>query len=154
MLSSNWLWNVQDLGPVALPMKTLRDSNMQEVRVDVGSGAVLRGALVYGFRNIQNFVRNFKRGRCEYDFVEVMACPGGCLNGGGQVRVEGRQASVLERLKIMDAMYHDPQEIRLEWPETDAEAQALYSARAERPLDFRTKFRMREKTVHGSLLDW
>ena len=25
-----------------------------------------------------------KRGECHYDFVEVMACPGGCINGGGQ----------------------------------------------------------------------
>ena len=28
-----------------------------------------------------------KRGRANYDFVEVMACPSGCLNGGGQAKV-------------------------------------------------------------------
>ena len=28
-----------------------------------------------------------KRGKCEYDFVEIMACPSGCLNGGGQLKV-------------------------------------------------------------------
>ncbi len=27
-----------------------------------------------------------KRGKCTYDYVEVMACPSGCLNGGGQIK--------------------------------------------------------------------
>ena len=39
----------------------------------------------YGFRNIQTLVQKMKRHACDYDFVEVMACPSGCLNGGGQV---------------------------------------------------------------------
>ncbi|KAF6003584.1 hypothetical protein F1559_003001 [Cyanidiococcus yangmingshanensis] len=42
-------------------------------------------ATAYGFRNIQNIVRRMKTsGACAWDFVEVMACPGGCGNGGGQ----------------------------------------------------------------------
>ena len=39
----------------------------------------------YGFRNIQTLVQKMKRHACDYDFVEIMACPSGCLNGGGQV---------------------------------------------------------------------
>jgi iron only hydrogenase large subunit-like protein len=38
---------------------------------------VLRFAAVYGFRNIQTLVRKIKMKRCEYDYVEVMACPSG-----------------------------------------------------------------------------
>ena len=49
---------------------------------------MLRFAAAYGFRNIQNLVQKLKRGRCLYHYVEVMACPSGCLNGGGQVRSE------------------------------------------------------------------
>jgi iron only hydrogenase large subunit-like protein len=40
----------------------------------------------YGFRNIQNVIRMVKRGACKYDFVELLACPGGCSNGGGQIK--------------------------------------------------------------------
>jgi iron only hydrogenase large subunit-like protein len=127
---------------------------MQEVTVDMGHGALLRGALVYGFQNIQNFVRKLKRGQCVYDIVEVMACPGGCLNGGGQIKVDGGEARIHERLDVMDALYHDRNDIRLEWPEADVEAQALSCASASRLLDFRTSFHVREKTAHGSLLDW
>ncbi|MCJ1479846.1 Cytosolic Fe-S cluster assembly factor nar1 [Lambiella insularis] len=74
------------------------------------TGAPLfRAARFYGFRNIQNLVRKLKPARqsrlpggkgggarkpagaergVEYAYVEVMACPGGCTNGGGQIKVE------------------------------------------------------------------
>ena len=50
------------------------------------SWADAAGVQAYGFRNIQTLVQKLKRGVCAYDYVEVMACPSGCLNGGGQVR--------------------------------------------------------------------
>ena len=31
-------------------------------------------------------IRSIKRGKSPYDYVEIMACPGGCLNGGGQIK--------------------------------------------------------------------
>jgi iron only hydrogenase large subunit-like protein len=45
---------------------------------------LLRFAAVYGFRNIQTFVQKSKMKRIHYHFVEIMACPGACLFGGGQ----------------------------------------------------------------------
>ena len=59
---------------------------MTECVLEVGGKVVLRFSAAYGFRNIQNVIRNIKRGKCEYDYVEIMACPGGCLNGGGQIK--------------------------------------------------------------------
>jgi len=47
---------------------------------------VLKFAAAYGFRNIQNIMMNIKRGKCDYDYIELMACPKGCLNGGGQIK--------------------------------------------------------------------
>lgn len=38
---------------------------------------LLQFALAYGFRNIQNLVQKLKRGKCPYQYVEVMACPSG-----------------------------------------------------------------------------
>ncbi|EGG03307.1 uncharacterized protein MELLADRAFT_49568 [Melampsora larici-populina 98AG31] len=43
---------------------------------------LFKGAHCYGFKNLQNLVRKFKG---PTDYVEVMACPSGCLNGGGQI---------------------------------------------------------------------
>ncbi len=42
-----------------------------------GGPPLLRFAAAYGFRNIQGLMRKVKLGRCEYDYVEVMACPSG-----------------------------------------------------------------------------
>lgn len=45
-------------------------------------------AKCYGFRNIQNIVQKIKRQKCPFDYIEIMACPSGCANGGGQIRAE------------------------------------------------------------------
>lgn len=41
-------------------------------------------AVVSGIKNAKVVLDKIKSGACSYDFVEVMACPGGCINGGGQ----------------------------------------------------------------------
>ena len=59
-----------------------------------GSPDLLRFTTSYGFRNIQNVVRKVngtgfarsKQNAPTPDFVEVMACPSGCINGGGQLK--------------------------------------------------------------------
>ena len=63
-----------------------KNKDLKECQLTVKGQVVLRFAAAYGFRNIQNIIRNIKRGKCEYDYIEVMACPGGCLNGGGQIK--------------------------------------------------------------------
>ena len=59
--------------------------------------------IAYGFRNIQNIVRNIKRNKLDYDYIELMACPGGCVNGGGQIKENNKNRELLklisERLK-------------------------------------------------------
>ena len=52
---------------------------------------VLRFAYAYGFRNIQSILAKARRGKCPYHFVEVMACPSGCVNGGGQIKPEKKE---------------------------------------------------------------
>ncbi|EDV19766.1 uncharacterized protein TRIADDRAFT_61804 [Trichoplax adhaerens] len=68
--------------------KTVRNKDFREVILTIDGKSVLKGAIVYGFRNIQNIVQRMKRGKCLYDYVEIMACPGGCLNGGGQPKID------------------------------------------------------------------
>lgn len=46
---------------------------------------LLRFATAYGFRSLQSILRKIRRGECQYDYIELMACPGGCNNGGGQL---------------------------------------------------------------------
>jgi len=44
----------------------------------------LRVAVTSGLSNAKRLLENIKAGKVKYDFIEVMACPGGCVNGGGQ----------------------------------------------------------------------
>ena len=45
---------------------------------------VLHTAAVSGLGNTRALLERIDRGEVHYDFVEVMACPGGCVGGGGQ----------------------------------------------------------------------
>jgi cytosolic iron-sulfur assembly component 3 len=69
----------------ALEFKTKRNADLQEISLEKDGQTVLKFAIAYGFRNIQNLMRKIKRKKCDYHYVEIMACPSGCLNGGGQI---------------------------------------------------------------------
>lgn len=74
-----------------LEYKNLRNPDFREVILEKDGAVVLRFAIANGFRNIQNLVQKLKRGKSSYHYVEVMACPSGCLNGGAQIRPEKGQ---------------------------------------------------------------
>ena len=94
--------------PGPLPMRTLRNTDFQEVSLQVPGRPPLRFALAYGFRNIQTLLRKVKQGLSPYDYVEVMACPSGCLNGGGQLRPAAGQTAQ-QLIEQVEAAYHQPQ---------------------------------------------
>ena len=54
----------------------------KEATVEI-AGKKVNIAIVSGLQNARNLLEAIKNGEKEYDFVEVMACPGGCANGGG-----------------------------------------------------------------------
>lgn len=57
--------------------KNLRNPDFKEAILEKDGKVVLRFAIANGFRNIQNLVQKLKRGKSNYDYVEVMACPSG-----------------------------------------------------------------------------
>ena len=52
-------------------------------------GMKVRVAVASGLGNTRNLMEAIKRGEVSYDFVEIMACPGGCVGGGGQPVKDG-----------------------------------------------------------------
>jgi iron only hydrogenase large subunit-like protein len=74
-----------------------KNKDLREVTLKNSEGGpLLKFAQAYGFRNIQNIMRKIKQGKCDYDYVEIMACPNGCVNGGGQVKLKDTQKEGLE----------------------------------------------------------
>ncbi len=52
-------------------------------------GLRVRVAVASGLGNTRKLMEAIKRGQVQYDFVEIMACPGGCVGGGGQPTKDG-----------------------------------------------------------------
>ncbi|XP_060080751.1 cytosolic Fe-S cluster assembly factor narfl-like [Ylistrum balloti] len=89
-----------------LQYKTLRNQDLKEVTIEMEGHPPLKMAIAYGFRNIQNVVQKVKRGKCPYHFVEIMACPTGCNNGGGQLKPEAGEETMKDRLKCVTELYN------------------------------------------------
>jgi NADP-reducing hydrogenase subunit HndD len=65
------------------------------------NGVAVNVAVAHGLANARQLVEDMKAGKSKYHFIEVMACPGGCIGGGGQPYHRGdvmllreRQASI------------------------------------------------------------
>ena len=61
-------------------------TGIKEATVTLGD-VNLRIAVASGLANARQVLKSLESGERQYDFIEIMACPGGCLNGGGQPTV-------------------------------------------------------------------
>ncbi|MGI6070096.1 MAG: NADH-dependent [FeFe] hydrogenase, group A6 [Blautia sp.] len=55
------------------------------------AGTKLKVAVASGLGNARHLMKALRRGEVSYDFVEIMACPGGCAGGGGQPIHDGQE---------------------------------------------------------------
>lgn len=62
---------------------------IKEATVKIGDMDV-RVAIAHGLGNARQLLNNIRDGKAEYEFIEIMACPGGCVTGGGQPIVPAR----------------------------------------------------------------
>lgn len=98
-----------------LEKKPLENLDIKEVRGLDGvkeatlkiAGKDVKVAIVHGTKNARIILEKIKNGE-KYDFIEVMACPGGCIHGGGQPIVDARvKADVNVKAKRAEALYSE-----------------------------------------------
>ncbi|MFT5880615.1 MAG: ferredoxin hydrogenase gamma subunit [Moritella sp.] len=65
-------------------------ANLREATITLDDGTCIRAAVCHGIGTARSILEDIKKGKSNYDFVEVMACPGGCISGGGQPSQKGR----------------------------------------------------------------
>ena len=79
---------VTDKEPPPYALTHLEDvrgmNGVKEATVQLGDDVTLSVAVVHGGKNTRDFLNTLKESGKHYDFIEVMACPGGCIGGGGQ----------------------------------------------------------------------
>ncbi|KAL0321072.1 UNVERIFIED_CONTAM: protein NAR1 [Sesamum radiatum] len=140
-----------------LEFKTIRNADFREVTLEVQGKVVLRFAQCYGFRNLRNIVMKIKSGKCEYHFLEIMACPSGCLNGGGQIKPKPGQ-SAKDLIQLLETAYSE--NVLVADPFENPRIKRLYnewlgepgSEKAKRHLH--TKYHPVVKSISSQLQNW
>lgn len=94
---------------------------VKEASVFIGDLEV-KVAIVNGIGNVWPIMEDIRKGECPYHFIEVMACPGGCLNGGGAPLVKD-PAEVTERMK---KMYQSDADNKVRRSHENTQVQKLY----------------------------
>ncbi|ERK28851.1 MULTISPECIES: NADH-dependent [FeFe] hydrogenase, group A6 [Clostridium] len=92
--------------------ETLENVNFNEVRGIQGvkeatvniAGKEINIAVVNSLKNAEKVMKDINAGNSKYQFIEVMACPGGCIGGGGQPYIKGDRNILKKR---MEAIYKD-----------------------------------------------
>ncbi|KAF1820919.1 iron hydrogenase [Dissoconium aciculare CBS 342.82] len=158
-----------------------RNTDVAEYSVlDPSGQTVFKAARYYGFRNIQNLVRRLKPAKAsrmpgaaarkvgtarrpgaaagtsadgDYAYVEVMACPGGCTNGGGQIKV-GDVATLRQvggtGIVNGEGLEQEVLPAQREWLAKVDEAYCSSSSRGEDLVDGISRRRVRDFLAHWS----
>jgi len=110
-------------------------------------GVTARVAVAHGLSNAQKVIQAVNSGERQYHFIEVMACPGGCIGGGGQPRFTDNDI----RGKRIAAIYLEDEEKRLRKSHENPAVLELYEKFLGEPLGHRshellhTKYTERER---------
>jgi len=117
----------------ALPKLDFTDvrglSGIKEAEVDI-DGKKIRVAVAHGTAKVRELVDKIVSGEVYYDFVEIMACPGGCIGGGGQPY--SLDKDVLK--KRMEGIYSIDERSVIRKSHENPSIKKLYEEFLERPL--------------------
>ena len=81
------------------------EKGIKKATIQIGDKEV-KVAVAHGLGNARKVSEEIKQGKADYDFLEVMACPGGCIMGGGQpIKSAKIRSEVDVRKKRADSMY-------------------------------------------------
>ena len=122
--------------------KELKSVEFSEVRGAHGvkeasyeiAGKEIRVCALSGTQNARQVLEDVRSGRRQYDFIEIMACPGGCVNGGGQPI----QPSVVRNFRSVSAvrakaLYQEDRDMPLRKSHRSPLIQEVYQTFLEKP---------------------
>lgn len=104
----------------------------------------VRTAVVSGLGNTRTLLDKIERGEVHYDFVEVMACPGGCVGGGGQPIHDGEELAYDRGQNL----YQLDEKAPIRFSHENPDVLAMYEEYFEKPMSH--KAHMLLHTEHGN----
>lgn len=81
------------------------EESIKRTTIEIG-GNKIKAVVAHGLANAQKIMEEIKAGEADYQFVEIMACPGGCVMGGGQpIKSSKTRMNIDVRKKRAEALY-------------------------------------------------
>ena len=117
----------------------------KEAAFEVPGAGTVRVAVASGLGNTRALMEAVKSGEVRYDFVEIMACPGGCSGGGGQPIHDGAELAGTRG----NVLWYLDKNSTLRVSRENPDVQALYSEYLEKPLGRRS-----HHLLHTDLTEW
>lgn len=102
---------------------------IKEGAVDI-DGTAVKVAAVFGLNNARKLLQRIQNGE-HFDFVEVMACPGGCIGGGGQPKHIGQEEEFQQ--KRIETLYKRDQTLHCRAAHQNEEVAQLYKEYLGKP---------------------
>lgn len=107
-------------GSVKLPI----NGEMTEIKI----------AVVHGTKHAAKLLEDIKSGKKEFHFIEIMACEGGCVNGGGQSHVPAKTRMYVDRrVERAKALYEEDSIKEIRKSHQNPEIQKLYNEFLRKP---------------------
>ncbi len=138
----------------------LQEINFEEVRGGKGikratvniAGKEIKVVAASGLANAQKIMNEIKEGKADYQFVEIMACPGGCIMGGGQPIKSSKERMDVDVRKLRaDCLYSIDEKSTIRKSHENPVLKKIYEEFLENPGSHKahdllhTKYQVREK---------
>jgi len=94
------------------------------------AGKELKIGIAHGLGNARSLLESIREGKSKYDAIEIMACPGGCIAGGGQPYHHGNEEIIKKR---QEAIYREDRSKKLRKSHENPEILQLYKEYLEEP---------------------
>ena len=95
---------------------------IRSATIDV-DGLKLNIGIAHGLKNARKLLEDIKAGKCNFHAIEVMACPGGCIDGAGQPLHHGNSDVIKAR---WEAIYRADKEMPIRKSHENPSIQAIY----------------------------
>ena len=106
-----------------------KNSRQKDVEVDI-KGTKVKVRIVSTLKEAEKTLQQLKNGETDFHILEVMACPGGCINGGGQLR-SCDDISVKEQRA--EGLYQEDKELPMRMSYQNPEIKKLYDEFLKEP---------------------
>ena len=106
--------------------------NVRSANVNLGGQyGEIKVAMCHGLKGTRELVESVLSGKVDFDFIEIMACPGGCVDGGGTLR--SKKAYIPYAMKRRETIFNIDRKTKVRQSHNNTQVQKLYADYLEAP---------------------